>query len=527
MSYKVLLSDKLAPEGVEILKQSGEIAVDSRPGLDPAELRKIIGGYDALVIRSGTNVTADIVEAAKSLKVIGRAGIGIDNVDVEAASKRGIVVMNTPGGNNVTTAEHTISLLLAMARHIPQANASLRAGQWKRGDFLGTEICNKVLGIVGTGNIGSIVADRAMGLKMKVIAHDPFVTEEAAHRLGIELVSLDELYARADFISVHTPLTADTRGLVGTKAFAAMKPGVRVINCARGGIVDEQALLAALEEGKVAGAALDVFTAEPPGPDNGLVQHPRVVATPHLGASTGEAQLNVAIAIAEQVRDFLLRGIAVNALNVPTLSDELTRLLAPYVAIAEKIGSLYAQLHARAPSEIKIEYRGEIADTDCRPVSAAVLKGLLARVTDPPVNEVSAPVVAKERGIHVSEVRNPRATGYANSLTVTFSNGGKKNVVEGAVFGTDITRLVRFDDFYFEAVPEGYILVLENRDVPGVVGRVGGFLGEQKINIARFELGRVGGLAVSFVHVDSPLNASQIEDMRKLPDITSAAMVKL
>jgi len=527
VAHKVLVSDKLADEGIRILDQAGDIAVDHRPGLSPEELVAVIGAYDGLIIRSGTKVTAQVVDAAPGLKVVGRAGIGVDNVDVDAASKRGVVVMNTPGGNNVTTAEHTISMMLAVARHIPQANASLLAGEWKRGSFVGTEIYGKTLGIIGIGNIGSIVADRARGLKMKVIAHDPFITEEAAARLGIELVTLDELYERSDFISVHTPLTRETRGLVGAGAFTKMKTGVRIVNCARGGIVDETALAAAISSGRVAGAALDVFEQEPPPPDHPLLRLPGVVATPHLGASTDEAQLNVAIAVAEQVRDFLQHGIVTNAVNVPSVSPEHAGLLMPYITLGEKIGSLHAQIAGRVPEEVRIEYQGEVAEIDCRPVNASVLKGLLAKVMETPVNTVNAPFLAKERGVHLLEMRNRQAAGFTNSIKVSFKCGAETNVIEGAVFGHDVIRLVRFDDFYFEAVPTGSILVLHNRDVPGVVGRVGTFLGEQGVNIAGLELGRVGGEAVSFVHVDSALDTRQLDKLRALPDITGAHMVHL
>ncbi len=527
MTLKVLLSDKLAPEGIEILSRVAGLEVDSRPGLAPDELKAIIGDYDALIIRSGTTVTADLIGAADKLKAIGRAGIGVDNIDVPTASKRGIVVMNTPGGNTVTTAEHTISLMLSMARHIPQANASLRAGEWKRGEFVGTEVANKTLGIVGTGNIGSIVASLAKGLKMKVVAHDPFITAEAAARLGVELVSLDDLYARADFISVHTPLTPDTRNLISTGAFAKMKTGVRVMNCARGGIVDEEALLHALDSGKVAGAALDVFGEEPPAAGHPLVAHPRVVATPHLGAATGEAQLNVAIAVAEQVRDFLVDGVIGNAVNVASVSAEAAGVLAPYVTLGEKIGRMCGQLAKSAMREVKIDYRGEVADADCRPVTAAVLAGVLAPIMETPVNRVNAPFIAKDRGIRVIEQRERQTVAYANSILVTFSSDDGPTVVEGAVFGSNVIRLVRFDDFHLEANPDGHIIVIRNRDVPGVVGRVGTLLGEQGINIAGLELGRVGGDAISMFHVDSALDAAQLGALRKLDGITRADMVDL
>lgn len=526
---RILVSDKLDKQGLEILEACEGLEVDNKPGLPAEELEKIIGAYEGLVIRSGTKVTARLLEAATSLKAIGRAGIGVDNVDVPAASKRGVIVMNTPGGNNVTTAEHAISMMLAVARHIPQANATLRAGQWKRNDFVGTEICGKTLGVVGLGNIGAVVADRAKGLAMKVVAYDPFVTAEAAARAGIELVPLEELYARADFLSVHTPLTPETKGLIGTAALEQMKKGVRIVNCARGGIVDEDALLAALESGQVAGAALDVFAEEPPPAGHPLIAHPKVVATPHLGASTGEAQLNVAIAVAEQIRDFFVDGTIRNAINVPSLSAEMAGILAPYVTLGEKIGSLYSQLAGRVPEEIEIEYNGEVADLDIRPINAAVLKGLLAPVLDVPMNAVNAPFLAKERGVTLVEIKNRDPKTFSSSVQVSFRVGDKKRVIEGAVFGGKIVRLVRLDDFYLEAVPAGHILVLHNRDVPGVVGRLGTFLGKHGINIAGLVLGRMsaGGEAISFFHVDSALDSDQLEELRNLQDITGAQMVKL
>jgi len=526
---RILVSDKLDKQGLEILQGTPGLEVDNRPGLPADELKSIIGGYEGLVIRSGTKVTADLLEAAHALRVVGRAGIGVDNVDVDAASKRGVIVMNTPGGNNVTTGEHAISMMLALARHIPQANATMRAGQWKRNDFVGTEITGKVLGVVGMGNIGAIVADRARGLKMHVIAYDPFVTPEAAARAGVDMVTLDELFERSDFVTIHTPLIPETRGLVGAAAMARMKKGVRIVNCARGGIVDEDALLAALESGQVAGAALDVFAEEPAPAGHPLVAHPRVVATPHLGASTGEAQLNVAIAVAEQVRDFFADGTIRNAVNVPSLSAEAAGLVAPYVTLGEKIGSLHAQLAGRAPTELVIEYNGEVADLDVRPVNAAVLKGLLSRFLDVPLNAVNAPHLAKERGVKIVEVKNRDADTFSSSVQVTFCVDKEKRVIEGAVFGGRHLRLVRLDDFYLEAVPEGNILILHNRDVPGVVGRLGTFLGKHGINIAGLVLGRmgVGGEAVSFFHVDSPLDAAQIEELRGLQDITGAQRVKL
>ncbi len=524
---RVLISDKLAPEGVAILEDADGIEVDHRPGISGGELEAAVAGCHGLVVRSGTHVTAGLLEAAALLEVIGRAGIGIDNVDVEAASKRGVVVMNTPTGNNVTTAEHTISMLLAAARHIPRADASLRAGQWRRGDFVGTEVCNKTLGIIGIGNVGAIVADRARGLKMKVIAYDPYITEEAAGRAGIEPVGLDELYARSDFISVHTPLTPETDGLLGRDAMTRMRPGVRLINCARGGIVDEQALAEAIRDGAIAAAAIDVFAEEPPGPDNPLLGLEEVVVTPHLGASTDEAQLNVAIAVAEQMRDFLLDGVISNAVNVPSLAAETAEVLLPYMKLASRIGSMHAQLAGRIPSQVTIEFQGEVAEADSRPVAAAVLEGLLGAVMESPVNSVNAPLIARDRGVKVIESRTSEASGFASAIKVTFEGHGAANVITGAVFGGRVARLVRFDDFYLECVPEGIILVLHNNDVPGVVGRVGTFLGDEGVNIAGLALGGDGKEAVSFVHVDKALSHGQLEALRALRDITTADMVEL
>jgi D-3-phosphoglycerate dehydrogenase len=527
-THKVLITDSLAEQGRAILERVPEILMDYRPGLKAEQIRATIGEYDALIVRSGTRATADIIQAGTSLKVIGRAGIGVDNIDVEAASKRGIVVMNTPGGNNVTTAEHAITLLLAMARNIPQASASLRAGKWERSKFTGVEVCGKTLGIIGVGNVGSVVADRAQGLKMKVIAHDPYLTAEAAARSGIELVPLDDLYARSDFISVHTPLTAETRGLVGTDAFLKMRRGVRIVNCARGGIVDEGALAEAIRTGQVAGAALDVFAEEPPPKDHPLLALETVVATPHLGASTDEAQINVAIAIAEQVVDFLTRGEVRAAVNVPNLSAERLAVLRPFLALGEKVGALQAQMVPGAPREVEIEASGDVADHDMKALTASVLKGLLSPVMASGLNYVNAPFIARERGIRVIESRSSVPSDFLNSVTVRVKRDGETTTVAGAVFGKKTLRIVRINRFYMEAVPQGHILILNNRDVPGVVGGVGTLLGARGINIAGIELGRdESGQAISFFHVDEPVPPPVLAELRRLPAITSAQLVQL
>lgn len=526
---KILVSDPLAPQGLELFQRAPGFDVDVRLELKPAELIGLIGDYQGLVIRSGTKVTSKVVEAAQNLKVIGRAGVGVENVDVEAASKKGIVVMNTPGGNDVTTAEHTISLMMSLARHIPQAVASLKMGKWTREKFMGVELCNKTLGIIGLGNVGRIVAERALGFRMKVIAHDPFVPTESAARLGVEVVSLDEIYERSDFITVHTPMTNETRGLINSNSFAKMKTGVRIINCARGGIVDEEDLIQALQEGKVAGAALDVFVEEPPRPDHPLLMMDQVITTPHLGASTGEAQLNVAIAVAQQMIDFLSRGIIRYAVNVPSVSPELLSILRPYLTLAEKLGSLQVQMLATLPKEVQIEYGGEVTQYDVAPLTLAVLKGILTPMMESSVNYVNAPVVARERGIKVIESKSSRAGDFASSITVRVKTKDKEAEVEGAIFGSNNPRIVRINNFYFEAIPEGYILILHNKDVPGVVGAIGTLLGEKGINIAGFELGRekVGGMAISLIHVDESIPKKVLDILRHLPNILSAQMVKL
>lgn len=525
----ILVTDSLAPQGLEVFEHTPGFKVDVRLGLKPPELKKSIGDYHGWVIRSGTKVTADLIEAAEKLKVIGRAGVGVENIDVEAASKKGIVVMNTPGGNNVTTAEHTITLMLSLARHIPQAVASLKAGQWKRDKFMGVELCNKTLGVIGLGNVGRIVAERAVGLRMKVIGHDPFVLSENAARLGVDLVSLEEIFKRSDFITVHVPLTNETRGLINRKAIAKMKKGVRIINCARGGIVDEKDLAEALKEGKVAGAALDVYVDEPPSPDHPLVKMEQVITTPHLGASTDEAQLNVAIAVAEQMVDFLSRGIIRYAVNVPSVSPELLNALRPYLTLGEKLGSLQVQMLASLPKEVHIEYGGEVTQYEVAPLTLAVLKGILTPMMESSVNYVNAPVIARERGIKVVESKSNRASDFASSMTVRVKTKEKELEVEGAIFGSNNPRIVRINNFYLEAVPEGYILILHNRDVPGVIGAVGTLLGQKGINIAGLELGRekVGGMAISFFHVDDIVPKETLEALRSLPHIVTAELVKL
>ncbi len=526
---KILVSDPLPLQGLEVFQHTPNFEVDVRLGLKPKELCDLIGDYHGLVIRSGTKATAEVIEAARELKVIGRAGVGVENIDVDAASRNGIVVMNTPGGNNVTTAEHAITLMVSLARHIPQAVASLKSGKWARQKFMGVELCNKTLGIIGLGNVGHIVAERAVGLKMKVLGYDPYIATETAARLGIELVSLDDIYKRSDFITVHTSLTKETRGLINRNTFAKMKTGVRIINCARGGIVDENDLVQALQEGKVAGAALDVFVEEPPPPNHPLLQMDQVITTPHLGASTDEAQLNVGIAVAEQMVDYLARGVIRFAVNVPSVSPELLSTLKPYLTLGEKLGSLQVQMQGAVPKEVHIEYGGEVTQYDVAPITPAVLRGLLAPVMESSINYVNAPVAARERGIKIVESKSNRTSGFASYIAVRVKTQDREAEVEGAMFGKDILRIVKINDFYLEAVPEGYILILHNRDVPGVVGSVGMLLGEKGINIAGLELGRekVGGMAISLIHVDDAVPDEVLDALRQLPTILSVELVRL
>jgi D-3-phosphoglycerate dehydrogenase len=526
---KILVTDSLALEGLAVFENAEGFEVDVKLGLKPEELKKICGDYDGWVIRSGTKITAELIEAAKNLKVIGRAGVGYENIDADAATKRGIVVMNTPGGNNVTTGEHTIAVMMALARHIPQAVASLKSGKWDRNKFVGVELCNKTIGVIGLGNVGRIVAERAAGLRMKVIGYDPFIAADNVARMGVEPGTLEDIFAKSDFITVHVPLTPETQGMINKAAFAKMKTGVRIINCARGGIVDEHDLAEAIKQGKVAGAALDVYVDEPPKPDHPLVKLDQVITTPHLGASTDEAQLNVAIAVAEQMVDFLAKGVVRYAVNVPSVSPELLEVLRPYLTLGEKLGSLHSQMAGALPKEVQIEYRGDVTQYNVAPLTLAVLKGLLTPVMESAVNYVNAPLVAKERGIKVVESKSDWAGDFASSIIVKAKNGKQNLEIEGAMFGAKHPRIVRVNSFYLEAVPEGYILILQNNDVPGVVGAVGTILGNNGINIAGMELGRSqkGGNAISFTHVDEMVSKKALDELRALPQIVSAALVKL
>jgi D-3-phosphoglycerate dehydrogenase len=523
----VLVTDSLAPQGLEILEAAEGIEVVDAPGLSADELLERVRDAAALVIRSGTKVTADVVAAGEKLAVIGRAGIGVDNVDVAAATARGIVVMNTPGGNTTTTAEHAVALMVALARHIPQANASMKAGRWEKKRFVGMELFNRTLGVIGLGNIGRIVAAKAKGLGMRVVAYDPFLSTQAAAKLEVEPLSFEDLLARADILTVHVPRTKDTVGLLGRDAFAKAKPGVLVVNAARGGIVDEDALLEALDAGVVGGAALDVFEQEPPPKDHPLIAHERVICTPHLGASTEQAQVNVAIAVAEQIRDYLLGGVIRNAVNVPSISREAAARIRPYLGLGEKLGRMQGQLCTGSIEQIEIEYAGQVADLDVAPITVSVLKGLLESVSDH-VNMVNAPVIAQEHGIKVIESKASRTESFASAIT-TRVVGCDDRLIAGAVFEGHQPRIVRIDDFMLEAIPEGPTLLIFNEDRPGVVGTVGTLLGEMGINISRMQLAlnRERAEAAMLVNVDASPSPKVLEALRAAPQVISAQLLEL
>ena len=515
---KVLISDKMDPNAARIFRAAG-LEVDEKPGLTRDELKAIIGDYDGLAIRSATKVTADLLEAATNLKVIGRAGIGVDNVDIPAATARGVVVMNTPFGNSITTAEHAIALMFALARELPAADASTQAGKWEKNRFMGVELTNKTLGLIGAGNIGSIVADRALGLRMKVVAYDPFLTPERAVVMGVEKVELDELLARADFITLHTPLTDQTRNILSRENLAKTKKGVRIINCARGGLIDEAALKDALDSGQVGGAALDVFIEEP-AKASPLFGTPNFVATPHLGASTTEAQVNVAIQVAEQMSEYLTRGGVTNALNMPSLSAEEAPRLRPYMALAEKLGSLVGQLAHGSLAGLSIEAEGAAAELNLKPLTGAVLAGFL-RVHSDTVNMVNAPFLAKERGLDVREIRHDREIDYHTLLRVTAETQAGPRSVSGTLFGNSAPRLVEIFGIKVEAELEGEMIYIVNEDAPGFIGRLGTTLGEAGVNIGTFHLGRraAGEEAVALVSVDGHIEAEVVARIEALPGV--------
>ena len=525
---RVLVSDPLSKKGLEILEKAKSLKVDVKPGLPPEELKKIISEYDGIIIRSETKLKGDLIEAGERLKVIGRAGIGLDNVDLPAATKKGIVVMNTPQENAIAAAEHTIAMILSISRKIPQATASMKTGKWEKKKFMGVELYNKTLGLIGIGVIGTVVADRARGLKMKVVGYDPYLSKETAEKKGVDLVSLDELLSRSDFISVHTPLTDETRNLVDKNAFSKMKNGVILINCARGGIINEKDLYDAIRGEKVAAAALDVFEKEPPV-GNPLLELEEVISTPHLGASTGEAQENVAIAIANQIVDYLTLGEARNAVNMPAVSPDILPFLRPYLRLGEKLGSFLGQISNYALEELLIEYHGEVLEYGTRPITISVLKGLLTPFVGETVNFVNAPVMAKERGIRIIESVSDKAEDFASLIALTARSKMEQNYIAGTLFGKRELRIVKLNDFFIEALPEGYILLVNNYDKPGVIGNIGMALGTRNINIATMQFGRdrMGGTAISLLHLDAPLPPGMLGEILRLPNIISVRQIQL
>jgi len=517
---RILISDDLSSDAKTILERIPGSQVDVRVGLKPQELREIIGGYEALAVRSATKVTKEILEAAQKLRVIGRAGTGVDNIDLAAASRRGVVVMNAPGGNSVSVAEHTMALLLALARQIADASQSTRAGKWEKKRFSsGRELQGKTLGVIGTGSIGGLVVRRAQAFGMKVLGYDPFLAPEAAAKLGVELVDLPEIWKRCDAITLHVPLTEQTKNMVGKEQLAHMKPGGVLVNCARGGLVDEKALADALRTGKIAGAALDVFEQEPPAADHPLFSCPNFIGTPHLGGSTEDAQQNVATIVCEAMVDYLTTGTVRNAVNVPSVSGEVLERLGPFLRLGEKMGALSAQIH----------YAGEVAQQPTAPLTAAVLKGVLGTFLAEPVNEVSAPALAKERGLSVTQVKSNETPDFASLVTVRLKCKPTTTEVAGTIVGKREPRIVRVNEFEVEAAPQGTMLVMINQDKPGVIGNVGRTLGEAQVNIAQFALARVAqtGHALALVNIDTAASPDTLEKLRKLPHVLRVQQVVL
>jgi len=525
---KVLAADKIDEMGLKMLQLAG-IEAEMKTGLSEDELIKIIPEYDALVVRSDTKVTQKIIEAGKNLKIIARAGVGVDNVDLPSATKYGIVVVNSPEGNTVAAAEHTWAMLLSMARQIPQAHAKLKSGVWDKKSFKGNEVLNKTLGIIGLGKIGKRVATYALGMGMKVIAFDPYVTEDYAKGMGVELKSLDNLFQESDFITVHIPKMKETANLINAETIAKMKKGVRIINVARGGIIDEKALYEALKSGQVAAAALDVFEKEPIPSDSPLLTLDNVVVTPHLGASTVEAQINVSIDVIEQIIEVLKGGSARSAVNIPSMRPELIAPVKPYMGLAERLGSLMAQIVSGAVSRVTVEYSGEVAEHDISPLTVTVLKGLLTPIMDVAINFVNAPFLAKERGIEVIEKKSRDAKDFSSLISVRVQSAKGEREVGGAVFSGIGDRLVSIDGFRVDIVPSGYLLFISNIDKPGMVGKIGTFLGEHNINIASMDLGRIkaGEKAIMVLNIDNQVSDAILQQIIKIEGILDATPVKL
>jgi D-3-phosphoglycerate dehydrogenase len=520
----ILISDRVSREGIERLQR--EAHVDLLTELSDQELLRMIERYDAIIVRSKTKVTRDVIERGERLKVIGRAGVGIDNIDLDFATKRGVLVVNSPEGNTISAAEHTISMLLSLARNIPSANRSVKMGEWRKSDFMGTEVRDKTLGILGMGRIGSQVAKRANALEMNVIAFDPFISESKMESIGVKRVDLETLLKESDFITVHVPLTKKTENIIGEKEFKKMKDGVRVINCARGGIINEEALYRAIKEGKVAGASLDVFIDEPPK-DNPLLKLDEVIATPHIAASTREAQKNVSVSIAEEVLAALKNGAIKNALNMPTIPSDVLNAIKPYISLAEKLGRLTAQLIDGMVLNVKMRYNGEIADYETKYVTTAALMGMLNNILEEPINFINAPVVAKDREIKTVEIKSKYIEDFTSQITLEVEADKVKRVIGGTIFGKNDERIVRIDEYRIDAIPSGYMLISRHTDKPGIIGKVGQLLGEEDIDIAGMQLGRKKqrGQAIMVLNVDSPIPEQILEEIRKIDGIEDAHLV--
>ena len=526
---KILVSDALSEEGLKVFKESKELVVDVKTDLKPEALKEIIKDYDALVVRSATKVTKDVIESAKKLKVIGRAGVGLDNVDLEAATQKGIIVMNTPGGNTISTAEHTFSMILVLSRNIAQANSSMKKGEWKRSKFMGVELYNKVLGIIGFGRIGSEVAKRALSFGMRVLTYDPFLSKQVAENIGVEIAELKKILTESDYITVHTPLTDETKHMISDKEFGAMKKGVRIINCARGGIIDELALVRALKEQKVAAAAMDVFESEPLSPDSELLKFDTVITTPHLGASTEEAQINVAIEVAQVVRDSLLgRGIR-NAANYPCLEPEVCNILNPYINLGEKMGLFVGQLVEGRFEEVTISYSGSITKYDLSPITMALVKGLLTPILKETVNFVNGISLLKDRGIKLLESKSAQEGEFVNLVQLSIKTDKETRSIFGTLSGNKQPRIVKIDDYYLELYPVGEMVFIRNLDKPGLIGNLGTLMGKGGINIAAMALGRnkPGDKAISVWSVDNQVSAEIQDKIKKIENILTVKVIKI
>lgn len=522
---KVLVSDPISDKGIEILEK--EVDVDIVTGLEEPELIKRIGEYDALIVRSETKVTRDVINAGKKLKIIGRAGVGVDNIDVNAATEKGIIVVNAPEGNTVSAAEHTVSMIMAMSRNIPQANASLKSKKWERKKFMGVEVRDKILGVIGIGRIGAEVVKRAQGMEMKILAFDPFISPERANELGVELTTIDDIARRSDYITVHTPLTKETRDILNTREFSLMKKGVRIVNCARGGIINEDALAKALKDEIVSAAAIDVFIKEPPF-DSPLLEFDNVIVTPHLGASTEEAQVNVAVSVAEQIVDALKGLPTKNAINMPYVKPEVMQILEPYLPLAEKMAKLCAQLVGSNYEKVEVSYCGEIAEKNVVPLTHAALKGLLEPVLGSGVNYVNAPAIAKERKIKVIESKSKSSNGFPSQISLKLSKKGEEKFVSGSIIGKE-PRIVKIDQYRIDVVPSGHIIIAKHEDHPNIIGPCCMILGKNKINIAGMEVGRItmGGEAIMVLNIDSEISDEILNEIRAVDGIIDAKRVVL